>query len=225
LPRAGSGWSAPAAALALVAVGAFAWWLELRPRLAVDASALTALPVRLGAWRAEDVPIDPAVEAMLDADLHVQRVYLHPTGGVVWLYLGYYGTTRGGRPEHLPPTCYEAHGWRIADERRLSIDPARGLRAEELLVERDGERRLVQYWFRSHRGTGLVGSLALSVDHLLGRLASGRADGALVRISTPLESADDDVAARSRLAGFAALLDPLLAERWPAESAAGPGRG
>jgi hypothetical protein len=53
----------------------------------------------------------------------------------------------------------------------------------------------------------------------VGRLTRGRADGALIRISTPL-SGDDEISARGRLLGFAAALDPLIAERWPTESEA-----
>ena len=39
-----------------------------------------------------------------------------------------------------------------------------------------------------------------------------------MRISTPLESPEALVAARSKLAGFGAALDALLAERWPTEA-------
>ena len=60
----------------------------------------------------------------------------------------------------------------------------------------------------------MLGGLDQNLDRLLGRLLEGRADGAFVRISTPL---DDEVLARGRLLSFAARLDPLFAERWPVE--------
>jgi hypothetical protein len=62
--------------------------------------------------------------------------------------------------------------------------------------------------------------LGLTVDHLFGRFLGQRADGALVRISTRLESPEGLVAARSKLAGFGAALDALLAARWPTEAPA-----
>jgi EpsI family protein len=211
-------WAISAVTIALLAVGSLAWWLYLRPELRVDASPLATLPSQLGAWRAEDVPLEAAVESMLKADCHLQRAYFHPLGETVWLYVGYYGTSVGGRPEHVPRFCYRAHGWRIESQRTLRIDAATDLWTNEYVVERDGQRRLVYFWYRSHRRTGMLGGFGLSVDHLLGRFLEARADGALVRISTPIESREDVTPARSRLVGFAAGLDPLLDAHWPTET-------
>lgn len=205
---------------ALVGVGGLAWGLYLRPVLEMDTSGLAQLPSELDAWHSSDVPIAEAVESMLRADFNLQRMYVHPLGQTVWLYVGYYGTTRGGRPEHTPRTCYQANGWGVRASRRLEIDPQIGLRVNEYIVVRDQTRRLVHFWYRSHRATGILGDLGISLDHMLGRLAGGRADGALVRISTTIED-QDIVTARSRLAGFGAALDRLLQERWPNETLVG----
>jgi len=62
-----------------------------------------------------------------------------------------------------------------------------GFRANETLAEREGQQRLVLLWYRFYRRSGILGTFALSIDHLLGRLSRDRADGALVRLSTPLE--------------------------------------
>jgi EpsI family protein len=159
------------------------------------------------------------VEDELRADINLQRLYVHPTGNAVWLYVGYYGTARGGRPEHTPRGCYTGAGWGIESSRRLEVDPNGVLRVNEYVVERDGERQLVHFWYRSHRKTGLLGGMDQNLDRLVGRLLEGRADGALIRLSTPL-AAGDEVAARGRLLAFAATLDPLLAARWPDETPA-----
>lgn len=201
----------------LVGVGALAWWIQLQPPLRVDASQLGTLPKQIGAWASRDVPLETAVEAELRADMNLQRLYVHPTGAAVWVYIGYYGTARGGRPEHTPRGCYTGAGWGIESTRRLDVDPQSALRVNEYVVEREGERQLVHFWFRSHRRTGLVGGLDQNLDRLLGRLLDGRADGALIRLSTAIEPGEE-VAARGRLLAFAAALDPLLAARWPSES-------
>lgn len=200
----------------LVAAGALAWAIQLRPGLAVDTAKLGTTPHEIAGWSGEDNPLAEGVEDVLRADYHLKRTYRGPTGELVWMYLGYYGTSRGGRPEHTPRGCYTGAGWGIADSRIVTSDPTAGLRVQEYLVERSNERRLVHYWYRSHRRTGMVGGLDQNFDRLLGRLLDGRADGALVRLSTPIES-DDLVAARGRLMSFAASLDPLLADRWPDE--------
>lgn len=205
-------------AIALLLVGALAWTLALRPKPVVDATPLDGLPTRIGAWQSVEIPLEPGVETLLRADKHIQRRYEHPTGELIWLYLGYYGTTRGGRPEHTPWGCYTGAGWAIESHRVLDASPRDGLRVNEMLVQRDGYRRLVHFWYRSHRATGIVGGLDQNLDRLVGRLVHGRADGALVRVSTPLRSPDDQVPARSRLFSFEVQLDPLLAEHWPVET-------
>ncbi len=203
--------------LVMVAAGALAWQLQLGPRLQVDASDLASLPSRVGAWEALDVPLEAAVESELRADFNLQRVYRMRTGEPLWLYIGYYGTQRGGRPEHTPRGCYTGAGWGIVSTRTLEVDRARGLRANEYLVEREGHRRLIHFWYRSHRRTGILGGLDQNIDRLLGRLFDARADGALIRVSTPILQGEDPIIARARLLSFASRIDPLVGERWPTE--------
>jgi hypothetical protein len=91
------------------------------------------------------------------------------------------------------------------------------LRLNELLVEQDGIRHIVHYWFRSHRRTGLLGLVDNTLDRLASRLLTGRADGALVRVSGPVIPGKDVQAQRARLLAFAAAIDAQLADHWPAE--------
>lgn len=205
----------------LVGVGAVSWWFQLRPPLDVDAAPLMSLPQTIGPWDAIDVPLEQSVESILRADANLQRAYVHPLGAVVFLYVGYYGTERGGRPEHTPEVCFHSQGWDITETRTLDVDVgngAPGFRVSEFVVEQRGQRHLVQFWYRSHRSTGMLGPLDQALDRLLGRLLDGRSDGSLVRISTPI--ADGDlVAARSFLLQFAASVDEQLDQHWPVEVA------
>jgi len=206
-----------AAVLALlVAVGAAAWWLELRPEPRAEPASLGELPPELGLWVGEDLPLEQAVESMLDATFNVQRVYMGLDDELLWLYVGYYSTRRGGTPEHVPRVCYVSAGWEIERHRVVPVEGDPDLRVNELIVSQGGERRLVHYWFRSFRSTGLLSPLRLEIDHALGRLTEGRADGALVRLSTPLSRGDEQVA-RSLLQRFALELEPALGRAWPPE--------
>jgi EpsI family protein len=205
-----------AAVAILLLAGLAAWVAQSRPALVPSPQTLAELPFELGSYRGVDSPVGQNVEDMLRADFNVQREYLHPLGQVVWVYVGYYGTERGGTPEHTPQACYAAHGWQILEEETVSIDAARGLRGVEYLVESRGQRQLVLFWYRSYRATGLGSTLALQLDHVVGKLREGRGDGALVRLSTPLLGVDRD-AARGMLVAFARELEPELAETWPSE--------
>jgi EpsI family protein len=200
----------------LVLAGASAWALKLAGNLEVDARALAGLAPTVGSWSSEDIPVEDGVAQMLRADFNLQRAYRHPLGELVFLYVGYYGTARGGRPEHTPWLCYPSTGWEIRDSRVVPVDPAAGLRANELVVESEGERRLVLFWYRSGTRTGITSGLGLSLAHLRGRLFEGRGDTALVRVSAELPDGDE-IAARSVLMGFAAEIDRQLASHWPRE--------
>lgn len=202
----------------MLLVGLAGWKLSERVELEVDPSPLADLPAKIGPWQSMDIPMEPAVESELRADFNLQRVYGTRTQDPVVLYVGYYGTRRGGRPEHTPQGCYTGAGWGIESTRTLSIGQDGPLRANEYLVERDGEQQLVVFWYRSFRRTGILGGLDQNLDRLVGLMRDGRADGALVRIST-LVHGDDVVGARSRLQSFASVIDPLLGLHWPVEFA------
>jgi hypothetical protein len=102
------------------------------------------------------------------------------------------------------------------------VDAERGLRVNELEVAKGGDRALVHFWYRSFRSTGLLDGRDQAWDRFLGRLRDDRSDGALVRLSTPLEG-DDPVTVRSRLVGFGVQLDALLDAHWPTERPAREG--
>jgi EpsI family protein len=204
---------------ALIAVGGLAWAMALRPALHGDPSVLASIPMTIAGFEAHDIPMEDTVENMLRADFNVQRAYEHGFGDVVWLYVGYYGTERGGTPEHTPSVCYGGNGWDVVTDAKVDFPDAVRGRAREFLVQQGAHRRLVLYWFRSFRGETLASIAALHVDHFIGRIRAGRADGALVRISTPL--IDGDVqSARSRRRAFAVEVEPEIELHWPDEVAA-----
>lgn len=210
-------------AVALVVTGVVSWYSYLGPTLEVDPSSLGGVPLRLGSWYGEDLEVDGGVERMLDADYNLQRAYAHPVGDLVWLYVGYYGTERGGRPEHTPWVCYPSNGWKILRQGVVSTAGVTDWQANELVIEKEGERRLVHFWYQSYRRTGMTGGLDQAVDRVLGRLLEGRADGSLVRLSTPVDGPSAEAAARSRLFAFSRDVLPLLNEHWPTERPGDPG--
>ena len=213
----------PSQNLALVALlllaGAVSWTFQLREPLDVDTALLDALPPQVLGWSGRDIPLEGSVEEMLRADDHVQRSYFDPAGGLVWLYIGYYGTERGGRSEHAPWECYPTAGWEIVEPNITKLPVGDDEVIQEILVRRAGEERLVHFWYRTTRSDHVVGELAHAWDRFLGRLTIGRADGAFVRLSTPLHGESVE-SARARLRAFGDGLAPQLAAHWPQEAGA-----
>ncbi|MBW2275728.1 MAG: EpsI family protein [Deltaproteobacteria bacterium] len=208
-------WTSIGVAAMLLVVGVASWTIHLGAPLVVDATSLASIPFEIQQWRGQEIPMQSDVETMLDADYNVQRSYIHKTGFVVWLYVGYYGTERGGHPEHTPWECYPSSGWDI--QFRNVIEAYEGRSANEIIVEKDGSRRLVHFWYQSFRANQAVGGLDRIYERLSSRLFEGRADGSLVRLSTAISRDDDVEFARARLISFAREVVPLLHEHWPEE--------
>jgi EpsI family protein len=183
---------------------------------------LRQLPAELAGWQAVDIPMDQDVADMLRADANVQRAYVHSLGYVIFVYVGYYGTARGGTPEHTPEMCYPAQGWKVVQSVSVDLGGEGGLAAREFVVEKNGERRLVHFWYRTEDKTGIQSTASLRWSHFWSRLAAGRGDGALVRLDTPIEYGDVD-GARQKLVAMDRALESALAEVWPTESVAEPG--
>lgn len=210
-------WALGAFTVVMLLFGAISWRISMGPEIPVDVSPLDDFPLELAGWRsASNIPVEPAIAQELAADFNIQRAYTTRAGGLVWLYVGYYGTDRGGRPSHTPRGCYTSAGWGISSSRVVEAANGSGWRANEYRVDRGEESRLVHFWYRSYRRTGLLGGLDQNLDRMWGRLVNGRADGALVRLSTPIR-AGDTAAARGRLMALASQVDPALALHWPRE--------
>jgi EpsI family protein len=207
--------------LVLALAGCAVWWLQFRPSIERDPSSIHRIPLTLDRWVGQNIPLSEGVEKMLRADAHIQRRYESPAGDLVWLYVGYYGTERGGRPEHTPWVCYPSAGWVILSAIEMSPggdsseESGSGGKLNELVVEQGAARRLVHFWYQTHRTKSIATETGLTIDHVLGRLsASGRADGALVRLSTPIDLAGIEPA-RQRLRDIATALEPNLRLNWP----------
>jgi EpsI family protein len=201
--------------LALLLTGGLAWWLYFQPAVEPDASAFDALPRDLHGWQGVDLEIDEGVAALLRADHHVQRAYTHRLGYLVYVYVGYYGTERGGSPEHIPDLCYPAQGWIVTSDEAVQVGGrSHGLSVREFVVEKGEDERLVHFWYRTQHVSGFTSVLPLRLRLFWSRLTTNRGDGALVRLSTPIE--DDDVtAARLRLFGLDSAVEEALDRIWP----------
>jgi len=201
----------------MLLTGIASWWLLLRPAVEHDAAVFEALPTELNGWRSVDLAIDQAVSDMLAADHNVQRAYLHPLGYQIFVYVGYYGTERGGTPEHTPDICYPAQGWQIVESMIQRAGGQDGFDLREFVVEQAGERRLVHYWYRTGSQSGLTSVVGLRLRHVVDRMTENRGDGALVRLSTSLGSSDI-VSARTRLFSMDRVIEKALAGLWPNDS-------
>jgi exosortase D (VPLPA-CTERM-specific) len=156
--------TAPAApfctALALLLlVGALTWSTGSLPPVRL-AGGMAAFPTRMAQW--SGVPSGVAAEAVAASGAQdaFAALYRDPRGEEVSLYLGYRGSAflENENFFHSPTVCLSANGLTVLNTkgRTISADPVWGkLRVTEMLIESEGSRMLVYFWFHTKsRETG-----------------------------------------------------------------------
>ena len=170
-----------------------------------------------------DDQFEESVYRALNADYNLLREYRGVPARQVWLYVGYYGTAKGGRPKHIPEACYTGQGFSIVEWSKI---PAPG-RPEGMLnkmhVKRGTAHQLVLFWFHS-KDKILADGIQQNVNRLQNRVLYNRDDGAFVRLSTSMNP-DREEEALDLLKSFANQLLSLLPAHWPEEESLGVKRG
>jgi len=202
----------------LLATGTGAWAIRNQGSFRIIQNRLGDLPRTLLGYEGTDDRFEDSVYAVLANDYNLLRRYLDPTGRVIWLYIGYYGTSKGGRPAHIPQYCYTGQGFAIEE---WSLVPAPGGRPSErinrMVVKRGHERQLILFWFHSDGDRMLGSGLDQNLLRLRNRLLGERDDGSLVRLSMSIPMGQDRLVS-DKLSAFAVELRRLLPQNWPVEA-------
>ncbi|HZM16988.1 MAG TPA: EpsI family protein [Candidatus Krumholzibacteria bacterium] len=200
-------------AAAVVALGGVYARTLAGHRVAVTAMpALSRLPATVeGGWSAEDVPLSERVAGVLDADATLQRLYRHPSGAQVWLFVAYFAEQAVNSQIHSPRHCVPGSGWNVLsvtdDRAELSRGPTQVARMR-LQRSGGGDEQEMFYWFRTRGGT-VTGEYALKWDLLRNAVARRPTDALFVRYVAP---SSEDAAVRQVMRSLDPYLESLLAE-------------
>ena len=162
-------------------------------------------PLQLGSWEGKRSYVEPEMFAATGASAYLNIDFQGAQQDRVSLWIAYYENQKARGSVHSPFTCLVGGGWKLIKTGRADLTPSLPIRY--MVIERGGTKSLVYYWYLQ-RGRWLtseyLNKFFLSYDGLFSR----RADGALIRLITPINS--DLTAAQERLNSFARLLAPLL---------------
>jgi exosortase/archaeosortase family protein len=213
---------APALGLLLVGVAAQAALERLvdipRPPLR---RPLVSLPLRLGDWVGQDLPVDPEIVERAQADEYLSRSYVDAKnpGRQVTLWANY--SRFGLNLRHSPEVCLPSGGWeKVEAQTRVVEVPGPDGTPSKLtqLAYRQGE--LVQgigFWYYIF-GEGPL-ERAVRALPITSRSSHGRAtrgSGLTVELFCPAESDPDGAAMRDFARALLDHLDPILpVERAP----------
>jgi exosortase D (VPLPA-CTERM-specific) len=199
-------------AAVLVALAALVQFLlptraEFRPPRA----ALVDFPSRFGDWVGERSPLDGVYQDALQLDDYLFANYHEAGSRPVNFYVAWYDSQRSGRSVHSPRACIPGGGWiiRSFEERSLEAGAAGRVPVNRVLIELDGHRQLVYYWFQQ-RGRHLTSEYLVKWYIFWDALTRNRTDGALVRLSIPIADDADESSADRTVARFAAQALPSL---------------
>lgn len=193
--------------------------LSIRPRPVVARTNLEYLPKEIAGYKGVDDAFPESVNRELNADKQLYRHYRSSNGSQLDLYIGYYGTVKGGRTGHNPYACLPGAGWAIVDSRKIGISQSNNTSDTELnyiQARRNGVNTVMLHWYQTAGATVLSTGMQQNIDRFLSRLIRNRNDGAFIQITTqvPDERVED---ARRRAQDFAELVLQLLPGYWPVE--------
>ncbi|WP_224981905.1 exosortase C-terminal domain/associated protein EpsI [Geomonas agri] len=202
----------------LVLTGAVSSLLAYRSVPIVVATNLEKLPMEIDGYHAIEDTFPESVYKELNADKHLYRHYWDADGSVIDLYIGYYGTAKGGRTGHNPYACLPGAGIAIVEAKDAFL-PAKGGAGRvkvNYILARNEYNIMMLHWYQTAGSKVMSSGLKQNVERFVGRVINNRNDGAFVRVSSTV-SDKDFPGGKQKLERFAAKVLDLLPQYWPIE--------
>ncbi len=159
----------------------------------VDRKQLKNFPQQIGDWRgSRDQVIDEATMSVLRASDYLLRDYRRADGKVATFYVGYYASQREGASYHSPLNCLPGSGWTLSEPGKVDITRPDGstFTANKYVIENGDYRSLMIYWYEG-RGRAVASEYWGKVYTVIDSVRLRRSDGALVRVTVPVEGSED----------------------------------
>jgi EpsI family protein len=180
---------------------------------------LREFPLVLGDWTGKYVTLQPEALNLLGAGDVLARLYrrFYP-GPPIELFIAYFPSQRSGGTMYSPQNCLPGSGWVPLEHSYVALrGPGRkNVVVNRYLIGKGLDRDLVLYWYQSH-GRVVANEYRARVYLIADTIRSGRSDGSLVRVVTPIDRAEDVSAAEARAVSFAEGILPLLDNHIPKE--------
>jgi EpsI family protein len=110
--------------------------------------SLEAIPAELGAWKARDLPLDPAIFKHSGAAAMLNRAYSNAIGDEIVANVGIWLGDFAGTP-HSPELCYPGAGWEIVSRKHVSVPNEKTDSPAHLITfDKSGQRLYVLYWYQ-----------------------------------------------------------------------------
>jgi EpsI family protein len=193
--------------------------ISFRGEPEVVATNLENLPLEVAGYKATEDFFSEGVYRELNADKHVYRHYRSREGKLIDLYIGYYGTAKGGRTGHNPYACLPGAGWGIQESQAITIEARNyltGVKVNYLLSRKGDNYQTIIHWYQSAGRKVLPTGIHQNIQRFIGRILHNRNDGAYIQISSLTDRSHIE-RAKAEIKFFAEEILHLLPEYWPVE--------
>ena len=160
--------------------------LTLRGQPVVLHANLDKIPMTIAGFQGQDDSFQQEIYDILDTDQSVYRHYIGPEGQKISLYIGYYGTAKGGRTGHNPRACLPGAGWGIVKSESIILHPSYspgGVKLNYVIARNGMSYEVMLHWYQSDGNKVLATGFSQNLQRFFNRLLHNRNDGAYVQVS------------------------------------------
>lgn len=180
---------------------------------------LVDLPMTIAGYKASKDHFSDSIVKELNTDVYVYRHYRHPDGNQIDLYIGYYGTSKGGRTGHNPYACLPGAGWGIIDSKKILLKPkdySKEVALRFILSQKGESYESMIHWYQSDRNKVLSSGIQQNIQRFIGRVLYNRNDGAFVQVST-ISGHEKLEESALLMKDFAEKILEVIPQYWPIE--------
>ncbi len=175
-----------------------------------DRRSFTSFPLVIDGMIAEEDVLPSVEQTILNMSDYFLGHYRDETAFPITLFIGYYDQQSAGSTPHSPRVCIPSGGWEIEEITEITLqNEGQSVPVNRVLVTHGEEKLLVYYWFKQ-RGEYIANEYIAKFNLLWGGLSSARTDGALIRLSVPIDSTKSEAAAEQELKSFSRALLGVL---------------
>lgn len=202
----------------LVSLAVVSPYLGSREEIVPARQAFLNFPMQVQQWQGRAFPLEKEYIDTLRFDDYVLADYRAGGGSPVNFYVAYYRSQRKGQSAHSPRTCIPGGGWEITSLQTAEVPTddaaAAPLQVNRAVIQKADAKQIVYYWFKQ-RDRVVANEYLVKFFLVWDALAKRRTDGALIRLSAPVQPGQDEGETDGVLLDFAKAANPLISRYVP----------
>jgi EpsI family protein len=146
-------------------------------------SSLASMPLQIGDWKGEDIPVSQATASVLQATEVLLRDFINAENENIGLFIAYFRDQKYGSQIHSPRHCVPGGGWVVEGLERVPFDlGVRQITVNRMTIANLANVNQMFYWFHTRTGD-LASEYALKFDLVRNSLLFSPTDAVIIRLT------------------------------------------